>query len=287
MFAHVVTNVVTTHVVSCPHASSQHLAADPADEAAVQRLYGEQNVTVLRHLGSGRRGVVRLVRLPDGQNAAMKQNMHDTKEGFVAEAAAQQSAAAAGLAPRVLATCVSSRQIFAELMEGGPWVGRGHSASECAADSHLTARRCHDISRLLAGLDERGIFQRDWKLAHLMRDDAGILKTIDYSAVDTGDALPPRANWCSFVTKLRPNNSDFERDLWRQWASQASVLQCLLRCLLELPSGPFDIENALRLITAPSGDCSLALGQWYKAQNSSRELFVPKSLLKRILEFDC
>ena len=265
--------------VACPH----HY--DPADEQALQRLHTGQNLTVLRHLGSGKRGVVSLVRLPDGQHAAMKQSVHDTREGFVAEALSQQSAATGGLAPRVLAACRSSRQIFAEVMGGGPWVAGGH-ASACAADSPPTARRCIDISRVLAGLDERGILQRDWKLAHLVRDDAGTLKMIDFSAVDMGRDLPPRANWCNFVTKLRPNNSEFERELWRQWASQASVLQCLLRCLLELPAGPLDADDALRLIMAPSVDCSLALGHWYRTQNSSRGILVPKSLLKRIAEFD-
>ena len=267
--------------VACPH----HFTTDPADELAVQRLYAEQNLTVLRHLGSGKRGVVRLVQLPDGQHAAMKQSVHDTREGFVAEALSQQSAATAGLAPRVLGTCVSSRQLFAEVMDGGPWVAGGH-ASACAADSAPTARHCHDLSRLLAGLDEQGILQRDWKLAHLARDRAGTLKAIDYSAVDTGGALPPRANWCSFVTMLRPNNTDFERELWRQWTSQVAVVQCVLRCLLELPAGPLDLENALRLIITPSADCSLALGRWYTTQNSSRGAFVPKALLKRIREFE-
>ena len=119
-----------------------------------------------------------------------------------------------------------------------------------------------------------------------MRDDAGTLKMIDFSAVDTGGGLPPRANWCNFVTKIRPNNTDFERELWRQWASQASVLQCLLRCLLELPAGPLDVHAALQLIVAPSADCSLALGHWYRTQNNSRGPLVPRSLLKRILEFD-
>ena len=243
---------------SCEAKRSQCSGARNAPARVLQR------VTVLERLGDGFTGVVSKVQLPDGRHAALKEshaNLTNTKAmtGVHREAAMQRRAARAGVAPHVLFHCKSWGQIFSEMV-GGAWIAPENVSACAAASDPRRARLCGELSHVLGTFDKIGLSNQDWKLKHLVRGAAGALKTIDFSHVDAGDvALPRNANACSFLRTLRPDaGSTVDHEQWKRWTAGRPVVQCALRCLLQipelraampetarLPDGRFDPQKAL------------------------------------------
>ena len=266
---------------SCEAKRSQCSGARNAPARVLQR------VTVLERLGDGFTGVVSKVQLPDGRHAALKEshaNLTNTKAmtGVHREAAMQRRAARAGVAPHVLFHCKSWGQIFSEMV-GGAWIAPENVSACAAASDPRRARLCGELSHVLGTFDKIGLSNQDWKLKHLVRGAAGALKTIDFSHVDAGDvALPRNANACSFLRTLRPDaGSTVDHEQWKRWTAGRPVVQCALRCLLQipelraampetarLPDGRFDPQKALRSVMQSSKPCGFGTFHWGEQRSS-------------------
>ena len=118
------------------------------------------NLTSISKLGAGRVGSVRLMALPDGTSAALKQDFpgKNQQADFHREVRTQTRAGA--LAPLVLATCGPRYEILSELLPA-PWI---EDLSPCRSSPHATSRLpfCADFEALLAAMDAIGLQQDDF-----------------------------------------------------------------------------------------------------------------------------
>jgi hypothetical protein len=141
------------------------------------------NLTSSSKLGAGRVGSVRLVAMPDGTSAALKQHRPNTSMGdFHREVRTQAMAGA--LAPLVLATCRPRYEILSELLPA-PWIQelRPCQSSPHAPSSAAPMPFCTEFVALLDAMDAIGLQQDDFKPEHLRRTSNGVLKMIDFSSV--------------------------------------------------------------------------------------------------------
>ena len=79
------------------------------------------NLTSISKLGAGRVGSVRLMALPDGTSAALKQDFPGKNQQADFHREVRTQAMAGALAPLVLATCGPRYEILSELLPA-PWI---------------------------------------------------------------------------------------------------------------------------------------------------------------------
>jgi len=154
---------------------------------------------VLRQLGRGLTGITEAVRFSNGFECARKRYRPKALDSTHAynvsrrEASFQRTAAAVGVAPRVLhvATIDGVNMLFTEIMSSPAW----SNATRCEAVS--AAETCDEMLAAMARLDAVGIQHRDLKLEHFVRSASGELRILDYSGALWSQEPP--SNLADFV----------------------------------------------------------------------------------------
>ena len=162
------------------------------------------NLTSISKLGAGRVGSVRLMAMPDGTSAALKQDFpgKDQQADFHREIRTQTRAGA--LAPLVLATCGPRYEILSELLPA-PWI---EDIRPCRSTPNATSPPpfCADFLSLLNALDAIGLQQDDFKPEHLRRTGAGVLKMIDFSSVHERAASMTKGEFAPYAKRVNTSN---------------------------------------------------------------------------------
>ena len=162
------------------------------------------NLTSISKLGAGRVGSVRLMAMPDGTSAALKQDFpgKDRQADFHREVRTQTRAGV--LAPLVLATCGPRYEILSELLPA-PWI---EDLSPCRSSPHATSRLpfCADFEALFAAMDAIGLQQDDFKPEHLRRTSTGVLKMIDFSSVHERAASSTKGEFAHYAKRVNTSN---------------------------------------------------------------------------------
>ena len=162
------------------------------------------NLTSISKLGAGRVGSVRLMALPDGTSAALKQDFpgKNQQADFHREVRTQTRAGA--LAPLVLATCGPRYEILSELLPA-PWI---EDLRPCRSTPNATSPLpfCADFLSLFNALDAIGLQQDDFKPEHLRRTSAGFLKMIDFSSVHERAASSNVSTFAHYAKRVNTSN---------------------------------------------------------------------------------